>query len=387
MSEYINLRQKSRRAFLKNSAALGTGISLLGLNAPGLIDIPKSEKKLKILILGGTSFLGPHQIAYALKRGHEISTFTRGKTKPKIHPELFKDVEALIGDRQDNLEALKGRKWDVVIDNSGRRVQWTKDTAELLKDNVGMYMYTSSVSVFYPHTGIDFSEERKLVMEIPEVLENEDEKYVYEYGVMKAQSEKATIDAFGKDRSIIVRPHFIVGPGDPTNRFTYWPVRLEQGGEVLVPGKTTDKVQYIDVRDLGGWMIRLLEESVDGTFNAAGPEFGMGVHSFVHGAHSVFNSTIEYVYIDDYEFLETNESIFACPWVLPKGKFEGMMITGNQKAFANGLTCRPLAETIRDTIDWWNSDAVSAEFRSSLKEGERSFWAKEKALIEQWKSK
>lgn len=142
--------KNSRRKFLGTSLALGLAPMLNANPVSQFLGLGEAEKKLKILILGGTGFLGPHQIAYALERGHEISTFTRGKTKPTIHPELFSKVESLVGDRENNLEALKNRKWDVVIDNSGRRTKWTEDTAKLLVDNVGYYMYTSSISVYYP---------------------------------------------------------------------------------------------------------------------------------------------------------------------------------------------------------------------------------------------
>ena len=289
---------KNRREFLSTTLALG----LAPLAKPNLfgqiVEPVKPEDKLKILILGGTSFLGPHQIDYALKRGHEVSIFVRGKTVPKVHTEVFSKVERLIGDRENNLEALKNRKWDVVIDNSGRKTKWTEDTAKLLVDNVGHYMYTSSVSVYYPYTGTDFSEERKVVTEIP-ANASEQEKYTYEYGVMKATSEIAAINTFGKDRSIIVRPTLIVGPGDRTDRFPYWVARLEKGGDVIIPGGKDEVVQYIDVRDLAQWMIRLSENKAAGTYNGSGPGFDMTTNAFVHGIHASFNSPINYVQIDD----------------------------------------------------------------------------------------
>ena len=249
---------KSRRDFLGMGLALGLA-PIIKANPVQLYDFKKNDKKLKILILGGTSFLGPHQIAYALKRGHEVSIFTRGKTIPKIHQDLFSKVEKLVGDREDNLEALKNRKWDVVIDNSGRKTIWTEHTTRLLEDQVGYYMYTSSISVFYPFVGDDFSENRSLVTEIPEDATPE-EQQTYAYGVMKATSELATINAFGPERSIIVRPTLIVGPGDGTDRFPYWLARLEKGGDIVIPGHKVEVVQYIDVRDLAEWMIRLLEK-------------------------------------------------------------------------------------------------------------------------------
>lgn len=245
--------KKNRREFLGTGLALGLTPLLKANPFEGLMRLDENEEKLKILILGGTSFLGPHQIAYALERGHEVTTFTRGKTIPKIHSELFDQVEQLVGDRENNLEALKNRKWDVVIDNSGRRTKWTEDTAKLLVDNVGYYMYTSSISVYYPYFGDDFSENRSVVTEIPQDA-TEDEKLSYEYGVMKATSELATIDAFGAERSIIVRPTLIVGPGDRTDRFPYWVARIEKGGDIIIPGHRDEVVQYIDVRDLAEWM-------------------------------------------------------------------------------------------------------------------------------------
>ncbi len=375
--------EKSRRKFLGTSLALGLASLAKANPAANLINVEKSDKKLKILILGGTSFLGPHQIAYALKRGHEISTFTRGKTIPKIHPEVFSKVEQLIGDRQDNLEALKNRKWDVVIDNSGRRTKWTEDTAKLLVDHVDYYMYTSSISVFYPFTGDDFSEDRPLVTEIPADA-NEQEKQTYAYGVMKATSEVATIDTFGKERSIIVRPTLIVGPGDPTDRFPYWLARIEKGGDMIIPGTRDEVVQYIDVRDLAQWMIRLLENKAAGTYNGSGPGFKMTTNAFVHGIHASYNTPINYVQIDDLEFMKENGIIGIQPWVIQLPEYAGMSMSENGKAIAADLTFRPLSETVRATRDWWYSDAVSQERRDNILAGERSFMQREKEILKKW---
>ena len=387
-----NSTKKSRRSFLQTSVNLGAMLPLmaatpsLGMAAckPNIAKKEPTIAPMKILILGGTSFLGLHQIAYALKRGHSVTTFTRGRTQPSIYKDLFKEVEPLVGDREDNLEALKGRKWDVVIDNSGRKVKWTKDTADLLKDNVEMYMYVSSVSVFYPYTGTDFTENRKLVLEIPKDI-TENEKYLYDYGVMKANSELASIEAFGKERATVIRPHFIVGPADRTDRFNYWPVRLAKGGEVILPGNGTEPVQYIDVRDLAGWMIRLLEKRMGGTFNAAGPGWTMTMPQFVHGAHAAFNTPISYVNIDDYDFLKKHQLTFSCPFVMPQEKFAGMSMTSNQKAIDSGLTFTPLAQTVKDTHDWWYSDAVLEARRQKVLTGERSFFPKEADVIKAWR--
>jgi 2'-hydroxyisoflavone reductase len=373
----------SRRKFLGVSMALGLSPILDASPFRKLIETKKSETKLKILILGGTSFLGPHQIAYALDRGHEVSIFTRGKTIPDIHKDLFSKVEKLVGDREDNLEALKNRKWDVVIDNSGRKTKWTKDTAQLLKDNVGLYMYTSSVSVYYPYTGDDFSESRPLVTKIPEGTP-EEEKPVYDYGVMKATSELATIDAFGADRSIIVRPTLIVGPGDRTDRFPYWLARLEKGGDIIIPGKSDEVVQYIDVRDLAQWMIKLLENKAAGIYNGSGPGYDMTTNAFVHGIHASYNSPVNYIQIDDLKFLEENEIIGIQPWVIQLPKYAGMSRSDNRAAIAAGLEFRSLSETVWATKEWWYSDAVTQERRDNILTGERSFMNREKGILEKW---
>ncbi len=376
--------KKSRRKFIRTSLALGL-TPLVKANALGrLVDHKKTNKKLKILILGGTSFLGPHQIAYALERGHEVTTFTRGKTTPKIHEELFSKVENLIGDRENNLEALKNRKWDVVIDNSGRKTKWTEDTARLLVDHVELYLYTSSVSVYYPYVGNDFSESRSLVTEIPEDADDQ-EKATYEYGVMKATSELATLNTFGAKRSIIVRPTLIVGPGDRTDRFPYWLARIEKGGDIIIPGERDEVVQYIDVRDLSEWMIRLLENKSTGIYNGSGPGFEMTTNAFVHGIHASYNCPVNYIQIDDLDFLKENNLYAIQPWVIQLPEYAGMSKSVNSLAIAADLQFRSLAETVKATKDWWYSDAVTQKRRDEILNGEQSLMKREKDILEKWK--
>lgn len=378
--------KKSRREFLGISLALGMGPIVKANPLQTLFDLSPSDKKLKILILGGTSFLGPHQIAYALGRGHEVSIFTRGKTIPKIHQELFAQVEKLVGDREDNLEALKNRTWDVVIDNSGRKTQWTEDTASLLKDRVEFYMYTSSVSVYYPYVGNDFSESRTLVTKIPKDA-TEDEKGAYGYGVMKATSELATIKNFGKERSMIVRPSLIVGPGDRTDRFPYWLARLEKGGDIIIPGKRDEVVQYIDVRDLAAWMIRLLENKAAGIYNGSGPGFNMTTNALVHGIHASYTSPVNYIQIDDVTFLQENDMIGIQPWVIQLPEYAGMSKSDNRKAIEADLQFRSLSETVAATKAWWYSDAVTPERRENILSGEKSLMNREKEILAKWQAK
>ena len=348
------------------------------------ISAQKAPHPLNILILGGTSFLGPQQVAYAMGRGHAITIFTRGQTKPTTHKSLFKNVEQLTGDREDNLEALRGRKWDAVIDNSGRRAKWTRDSALLLRENVDLYLYTSSTGVYYPYLGSDIREETELVLQVPEGI-NEEQALEYDYGVMKAKSEMEARSAFGEDRTIVVRPTYMMGPGDKTDRFTYWPARLSRGGTVMVPGQSQDPVQYIDVRDVAAWMIRLIESRTTGTFNAVGPASPTGMHAFVYGAHAAFSSAVSFVMIPDYEFLTKHKVPYAIPWIMPTGDNAGSALVSNQLGIANGLTFTPLAESVRDIYEWWQSDAVPEERRIKMVSGEGSLMAREEEIIAAWK--
>lgn len=373
----------TRRKFISYSAGLGMTAALNPLKWPGK-NPTENNASLKILILGGTSFLGPHQIAYALDRGHQVTTFTRGKTRPTIYSDIFDQVESLIGDRENNLEALKGRQWDVVIDNSGHRVHWTQKTAELLKDEVGLYVYTSSTGVFYPYLDSDIHEDHPVVLAKPENL-NEEQDMEYSYGVMKANSELRVREIFGKERSIIIRPTYMMGPGDRSDRFTYWPIRLAQGGEVIVPGKPDDPVQYIDVRDVAEWMIRLIEDSNVGTYNTVGPPSTTGMLAFVYGVHAAFSSSCEFVHIDDYEFLKAHDVRWAIPWILPEGENFGSARINFAKALENGLTYRPLATSCQDIFKWWNSGVVPEERKKELLHGKGSLYSKRKLLLEGWR--
>jgi 2'-hydroxyisoflavone reductase len=385
-------QNNSRRKFLQTGIALGTLMPLLVqpfLSSAKPLQSNKAQKALhplKILILGGTSFLGPQQIAYALKRGHNISTFTRGKTKPSVQKDIFSEVEQLVGDRENNLDALRGRKWDIVIDNSGNKLKWVKDAVQLLKDNAGVYMYTSSTGVYYPYFGKDIKENTKPVLKVPEGI-TKVQFGEYDYGVMKANSEIEVLNGFGKERSIIVRPTYMMGPGDQTDRFTYWPERLALGGELMVPGKQDDPVQYIDVRDVANWMIRLAENRQAGTYNAVGPASATGMHAFIYGVHAAFNSAADFVMIPDYDFLTKHNVLDAIPWIMPVGDNAGSARVSNKFAIANGLTYTPLTESVRDIHEWWNSDAVAEAKRNNLLSGTASLMTFEKKIIADWKAR
>ena len=375
------MKALTRRKLLKTSLKAALVAPMVN---PTMLMASTTPPKLNILILGGTSFLGPHQVAYALSRGHRVSTFTRGITEPTVHKNLFKQVESLVGDRENDLSALENGQWDLVIDNSGRRVHWTEKTAQLLKDKAELYLYTSSTGVYYPYLTDDIKEDTKLVLQTPDTA-SEDEKYIYDYGVMKANSELAAIKAFGADRSIIVRPTYMVGPADKLDRFIHWPVRLARGGEVLVPGKADDQVQYVDVRDVAEFMIRLAEQKKTGTFNAVGPPQPQTMHEFVDIARKAFDVDTTLVKIDDYDFLEENKVHFIVPWIPSSGNNYGSARINNQKAIKAGLTYRDINKTIKDTHDWWYSDALTDERRAKFEDNPQGILAREAEIIAKWK--
>jgi len=383
----------TRRQFIEKGVKFGIALPLVSssllacnFNEEKREEVTEnSSKKLNILILGGTSFLGPHQIAYALGRGHSVTTFTRGKTKPTIHQELFKNVTSLVGDRNNDLSALETGTWDVVIDNSGRDVEWTKNSAELLKDRTNLYLYTSSTGVYYPYLTENIKEDTKVLLEEPETLEDEEMRIEYWYGVMKSNSELAARNAYGDDRTIVVRPTYMFGPADKTNRFIHWPLRLSKGGEVFVPGKDEDPVQYIDVRDVAEFMIRLIEEKHAGTFNAVGPKEFQNMIDFVSEASKAFDVEHTLVKVDDYDFLKTNKAPYLVPFIMPEGNNYGSARANMDKALAAGLTYRDLSTSIKETYDWWNSDGVTDEMRQKFEGNTKNAFNREKEIIAAWK--
>ena len=386
----------SRREFLGTGLAVGAALALgrpsaLRAAGPGTLSLAPPERAphpLKILILGGTSMLGPHIVAYAMGRGHTITTFTRGRTKPTVHQDLFDHVEMLVGDRDGDLSALKGQVWDAVIDNSGYRVEWARSSAELLRDSTDLYLYTSSIGVYYPYLRDSLLESDELNMEVPpEETLTEVQKLEYGYAVMKTLSEIEVHSVFGDDRTILSRPTYMVGPGDRTDRFTYWPVRLPRGGEILVPGMADDPVQFIDARDVATFMVRLLEGGGAGVYNVAGPASPMGMHAFVYGAHAAFSTPASFVPVTDYDFLVEHEITEVTPWVLPIGDNYGTARASIDRAVAAGLSFKPLAETVRDTHDWWYSGVVSEERQARMVSGEGSLMAREAEIIAAWRAR
>ena len=371
----------SRRNFIKtgifNTAALGLGLAHGGV--PIKRKISQTAKSLRILILGGTAFTGPHLIKYALKRGHEVSIFNRGKTKPTVHKELFDEVEKLIGDRNDNLEVLKGRQWDAVIDNYATFPRWVRQTTDILKGNAEIYLFTSSLSV---HAGFS---KRGLNEKDPVATTNDPTiEDMSAYGPLKALSEEVTRKAFGKG-AIIVRPHLIVGPGDHTDRWTYWPVRIEKGGEILAPGDYNRPVQYIDARDLAEFEIHLIEQQYGGTYSAVGPLSELNMAEMLYGLRAIVSNDIRFTWIDQ-EFLEQNDITpwrEMTAWMPSGGEFDGFGSFENKKAVSAGLSYRTLADTAQATLSWWNK--LPDERKKQPKAGLDA--QKEKIVLKSWHSR
>ncbi|MAD98542.1 MAG: hypothetical protein CMB99_14560 [Flavobacteriaceae bacterium] len=373
----------SRRKFIKNSIVASFGLPILG-SSLFACSTNSDVKPLDILILGGTSFLGPHQIKFALSRGHKVSIFTRGKTKSTIHKEVFDQVEHLIGDREDNLSALENRNWDVVIDNSGRKVEWTQKTAELLKNRCGMYLYISSTGVYFPYKKENLDETDSVLLKYPSNANNTF-KMSYDYGIMKANSELAASKAFGEDRTIVVRPTYMIGPGDKTDRFIHWPLRLANSTEIMVPGKKNDPVQFADVRDVAEWCIRLAENKSYGTYNAVGPKDKMNIEGFINEAIKTFDKEYQIIHVEDYEFLQKNGVYYIIPWILVDEYSFGSARIDNLKAKTNGMNFRSLQESIKDTYDWWRSDALTDERRNRYLNNEQTVYYREGEILKKWK--
>lgn len=332
-----------------------------------------AAKPLSILILGGTGFTGPHQVRYALERGHKVTLFNRGR-RPKDWPA---SVEELTGDRDTNdYASLKGRKFDVCIDNPTSVPHWVRDAAAVLKGNVGHYIFISTISVYAGNDkpGSDETAPREKYSG-PDMMAETNaglRKNMALYGPLKAASEDEAYRQFGKNSTTVIRPALIVGPGDETDRFTYWPVRLAKGGDVLVP-PAADPVQFIDARDIAEWTIRMAESRIAGDFNATGPTAPLTMGGMLDGIEAgikgMSKNPIKRREVTA-EFLATNKVSMWMDlpvWVPGAGPTVGMHRRSHQKAMAAGITYRPVAVTAADTLKWWESQP--AERRAAPKAG------------------
>jgi len=374
----------TRRHLVKFSALAAPSFMLPGglARAAG----PAKAKPLRILILGGTGFIGPHEVRYALARGHKVTIFNRGR-QPKEWPG---EVEELLGDRNTgDLKALEGREWDVCIDNPTTLPFWVRDAAKVLKGRVKQYVFISTISV-YAANDKPADEAAPLLAyagkdPMAETAETLKASRGELYGSLKAVSEQEAVRQFGSGAVTIIRPGLIVGPGDETDRFTYWPVRLARGGEVLAPGDGSDPVQFVDARDLAEWTIRVAEQHTTGVFNATGPARPLATRDMLSGIAKAVGANPTYTWVPA-AFLEA-EKVHGWSdlpvWLPAQGATAGFARRDIRKALAAGLTYRSLAVTATDTLAWFKSQPADrqAKPRTGLTP------EREAELLAKWKAK
>jgi 2'-hydroxyisoflavone reductase len=366
----------TRRDFLKLSAAV-SGAASLGL-APEPTPAPERRRGLQVLILGGTGFIGPHIVRSLQERGHRVTLFNRGRT----NTHLFPDVEKLVGDRVDNLTALEGRAWHAVIDNARQSPRWVRDSAQLLKGNVGCYLFTSTRSVYSDVSQVGMTEDGPLAAVEASWVDDEDRRL--SYGQAKVLSEMELRKAFPEDY-IIVRPGLIIGPGDDTDRFTYWPARVHRGGEVLAPGDPENPVMFIDARDLADFYVTLIENGTRGVFNGLGPSSPLSFAEMLYGCRAVTNSPVSFTWVDTDFLLERRVRPYShmpC-WRPAEGRSAGFQRFDLSRPLAAGITYRPLAVTAKDTLDFHLSRNL--ERQQNLRAGITA--ERETELLEAWHSR
>jgi len=340
-----------------------------------------AARPLRILILGGTGFIGPHQVRAALARGHHVTLLNRGR-----HPSGWPAaVEARVGDRETgDLRSLATGEWDVCIDNSASVPSWVRDAGRVLAERVQHYIFISSISVLADHSqpGRD---ESAAVAEYPGPDAMAETRASLQanlalYGPLKARCEREAERHF-PGRTTVIRPTLIAGPGDETDRFTYWPVRLARGGEVLAP-PAADPVQIIDARDLADWTVRLAEGNVRGVFHAAGPAQPLTVEAMVRDIRAAMTGEMSVVFADA-AFLAAQQVAMWSDlpaWVPGTGEMAGFARVSNARAVQAGLTFRPIATTAADTLAWFQAQPEAR--RSQLRAGLSA--EREAAVLRAW---
>ena len=333
---------------------------------------------MRLLILGGTRFLGRHLVDVALDRGHEVTLFTRGTTNPDLYPAL----ERIRGDRDPTVDGgaglaqLEGRWWDAVIDTSGYVPRVVRASAERLAGAAAHYTFISSISVYrdFAQPGIDET------YPVGTLDENVEEITGDTYGPLKALCEREVERAF-PGRALIIRPGLIVGPHDPTDRFTYWPHRVAQGGEVLAPNGPHLATQVIDARDLAAWNLAMVETLAAGPFNATGPVPALSLGEVLDACRRVSDSDAALTWVDEPFLLEHEVKYWQdLPAVLPERdpKYAGMARIDVSKAIEAGLAFRPIDETVRDTLEWHATRPAAAPLKAGLTR------ERETALLAEW---
>lgn len=322
---------------------------------------------MKVLVLGGTKFVGRHIVQAALDRGHEITLFNRGRTARGLFPQ----AEELHGDRDGDLEALESRSWDAVIDVNGYLPRIVRQSVELLAASVDHYTFVSTISVYADRTpGMDESGPlARLADETAEEQTNET------YGPLKVLCEEVVHEVFA-DRNTVIRPGIVAGPYDDTDRFTYWPVRVAAGGEVLGPGAPDRPVQFIDGRDLGQWTVKMTESSTRGLYNATGPDYALTMGRLLEGCNAATGGHARFEWVPDEILLEADVESSDLPlWI--RSSEAAWFMTDCSRALAAGLTFRSLEDTIRDTLGWIRSSGRDVRIGISR--------PREAELLEAWR--
>lgn len=306
---------------------------------------------MKLLVFGGTQFVGRHLVRAALDRGHQVTLFHRGRTNPGLFPE----AERILGDRREDFSALDegchGGRWDAVLDVNGYVPRVVRAAAERLRGRAGSYTFISTISVYADKEARGLHEGSPLAAPKPGE-EGSEEITPDSYGWLKAGCEEA-VEEVWPDRSLIVRPGLVVGPYDPTGRFPYWPWRVARGGEVLAPAGPEHPLQFIDGRDLAEWTIRSIEEERTGPFTATGPGRPLTLGELLDVCLEVSGSGARITWVDEGFLLDREVEPFReLPLWIPGAEADGFYGFDNRKAVAAGLTFRPLAETVRDTLAW-----------------------------------
>ena len=373
---------EKRRRLLKAGLVGGTALAAGCVQPSDAVDECREEPKakpesMKILVLGGTGFIGPHMVREMLRRGHEVTLFNRGKRNAS----LFPDVETLIGDRNSQLDALKGRQWDGVVDNSGYVPRMVRESASLLSSSVPHYLFISSISA-YSRFDVELDENSPLGTMPDETVEEVTNET---YGPMKALCEKAVSDVYGVEHTTVLRPTYICGPGDHTDRFSYWPLRASRGGEMLWPGTPADALQIIDVRDLALFVVDCIEQRINGIYNTVTPkgDYTMGrllADSQAVSASEVTPIWMDLDFIEKHKLLETN----GLPtWAPSTGEEAKWAYASGERAVEAGMVNRPIRETVRDLLDWWKT--LPEERTSKMRAGLTA--ERESELIAGWKAR
>ena len=322
---------------------------------------------LKVLILGGTNFLGPHLVQELQEHGYEVTLFNRG-TQNGVN---FPNTESLQGDRDGDLDALKNRFWDAIIDTSGYLPRVVEASSKILKSSTNHYTFISTIGVYANYASLDIDENCPLAKLEDASTEEINEKT---YGALKASCEKVIERYF--PQHLIVRPGLIVGPGNPTNRFSYWPLRVLEGGEVLAPGNPEQNVQFIDVHDLTKWMVSLIEKQKTGVFNATGPASPLTFEQLLKACPTKERSITWAA--EDFLIEHNVQDWTELPlWLSYRRNWIGFFRINSSKAIQEGLTFTPLSKTISTVIDWETQNPK-----------ERPLWLtrkKEQELLKLWK--